>query len=210
MSPAPRWLTNRRDSSRSPTSFGRPRLEVGVDRAGRGRADGHEPLLGALAAGAQDAGLEVDVADARGRSPPTRAARTRTSAPAARGRAARAARCRCGCSSSLRDLVAREHVRQPPALLGRAQVGRRVGLEDALAAQVAVERAQAGDLALQRRGARPAASRRRPRPARRRSRRGRSASTASASRPCRYAPYWSRSERYASSVLRDSPRSNSR
>ena len=56
-----------------------------------------------------------------------------------------------GASSSVADLVAREDLRQPAALLGRAQVDGRVVGDQVLAAQVAVEGAQAGDLALQRR-----------------------------------------------------------
>jgi plasmid stabilization system protein ParE len=51
----------------------------------------------------------------------------------------------------LGDLVAREHLRKLLALAGRAQVGGRVVGDDLLAAQVAVERAQARGLALDRR-----------------------------------------------------------
>ena len=54
----------------------------------------------------------------------------------------------------LGDLVAGEDLRQLAARLGRAQVRGRVGGQRAGAAQVAVEGAQAGDLALQRRGRR--------------------------------------------------------
>ena len=50
------------------------------------------------------------------------------------------------------DLVAAEHLGQALALARRAQVGGRVAVEHALAAQVAVEGAQARGLALQRGG----------------------------------------------------------
>ena len=49
-------------------------------------------------------------------------------------------------------LVAAQDLRQPAAGARAAQVGGRIALEDLLAAQVAVEGAQAGGLALQRRG----------------------------------------------------------
>ena len=55
-------------------------------------------------------------------------------------------------AQQLGDLVARQHLRQLAAGLRGAQVGRRVGAERADAPQVPVEGAQAGDLALQRRG----------------------------------------------------------
>src|SRR4051812_42860493 len=130
-----------------------PRAALGkvcADGARRGRADGDDPLLGALAARPQDADLEVDVAgleaDGLGGTQPAGVHQLQQRAVAERGRH--------GASrllEQLRHLVAAQDLREPPALLGRAQVRGRIGLEDALAPQVAVERAQAGDLALQRR-----------------------------------------------------------
>ena len=66
--------------------------QVGGDRRDRLAAERDEPLLRALAAGAQEALAQVEVAPARARSSPRRAARTRTSPRAGRGRAASSAR----------------------------------------------------------------------------------------------------------------------
>ena len=152
MSPPPRWLTNSARLQPVADELRPAAAQVGVDRARGGRADRDEPLLGALAARAQDAGLEVDVAESRARSPPTRAARRRTSAPAARGRAARAARCRAAARAARPTSSRVSTCGSRRLCLGarRSTVGSSV--EQVLAAQVAVERAQAGDLALQRRG----------------------------------------------------------
>jgi hypothetical protein len=123
--------------------------EVGVDRARRRAADRHEPFLGALAAGAQDARLEVHVAglEVDGLAGPQAAGvHELQQGTVAQRRGLRAAR----LLEQLGHLVAREHVRQAPALLGRAQVRRGIGLDDPLPAQVAMEGAQAGHLALQR------------------------------------------------------------
>src|SRR6202042_3260563 len=49
------------------------------------------------------------------------------------------------------DLVAAEDLRQTGPRSGGAQLGGRIAVEDLLAAQVSVEGAQAGDLALERR-----------------------------------------------------------
>ncbi len=150
MSPEPRWLTNSARLEAVAHEL-RPALaEVGVDRLRGRRADGHDPLLGALAAGAQDADLEVDVGRLevdRLRGAQAAGVHQLEQRAVAQGGGLGAA----GLVEQLGDLVAAEHVRQAAALLGRAQVGGRVGLEDVLAAQVAIERAQAGDLALERR-----------------------------------------------------------
>ena len=50
------------------------------------------------------------------------------------------------------DLVTRQNLRQALAAAGPAELGCRITLDQLFAAQVAVEGAQAGDLALQRRG----------------------------------------------------------
>ncbi len=125
--------------------------DVGDERARGGRADRHEPLLGALAAGAQDPGLEVDVAELE----PDRLRRTQPAGVHQLQQRAVAEGGRLGTARSLEqlaDLVAAQYLRQPAALLGRAQVDGRVVGDEVLAAQVSVERAQAGDLALQGRG----------------------------------------------------------
>jgi hypothetical protein len=124
--------------------------EVGDERTRGGRPDRHEPLLGALAACAQHACLEVDVADLE----PDRLRRAEPAGVHELEQRAVSQRRRLGAARRLqqpRDLVAREDLGQPPTLFGRAQVGGRVVGDEVLAAQVAVERAQAGDLALQRR-----------------------------------------------------------
>jgi hypothetical protein len=136
--------------------------EVGAERSRRGPADGDHPLLRALAAGTQDAPLQVQVADLeidrlRGAQPAC-VHDLEQRAVAQRGRL-RAGR----LGEQLGDLVAREHLRQLAALPRRLELRRRVLLDQVLAAQVPVEGAQAGDLALQRRrlGARLALAARR-------------------------------------------------
>ena len=127
-----------------------PALEVGGERAGRSGADRHEPLLGALAAGAQDAGLEVDVTrlelDRLRRPQPACVHRLEQRAVAQRGRLGTTR-----LAQQLGDLVAAEHLGQLAALLRRAQVRGRIARQLRTAAQVAVERPQARDLPLQRR-----------------------------------------------------------
>ena len=152
------------------------------------------------------------------RSPRTRAARTRTSARAApRSRSAGGlGPTRLG--EQLLHLAAREHLGQLAGAARRAQRGGGIRVEQAVAAQVAVEAAQAGALAVdrgRRRRARGPARRRSPR-CRPRAARGSPttsagvASSADSSRSSRKRPYCNRSVRYASSVLRARPRSNSR
>ena len=86
----PRTLTNNRSQSPSPASAVRPRSEIARQR-GRGRpADGHDPLLVALAGHAQRPLVAVEVAQAAARRSRPRAARSRTSASSiARSRSAR-------------------------------------------------------------------------------------------------------------------------
>ena len=116
--------------------------------------------------------LEVDVAglepDRLRRPQPAGVHQLQQRAVAQRGRLGPARRL-----EQLGDLVAREDLRQLAALLGGAQVHGRVVGDQVLPAQVAVEGAQAGDLALDAWPARPAGGPRRRRPGRRRSRRGR-------------------------------------
>ena len=120
-------------------------------------ADRHQALLGALAAGAQHPGLEVELGQLQGD-------RLRGAQPAGvhrleqRAVAQRAGRVAPGLVEQPVDLVAAEHLRQAAPRARRAQLGGRVVVDQLLAAQVAVEGAQAGDLALQRgrRDGRPA------------------------------------------------------
>ena len=99
----------------------------------------------------QHAGLQVDVADehagglARAQAAGVHELQQRT--VTTRGGATPARR-----GEQAPDLVAAEHLRKPPAGARTAQVGGRVAVHDLLAPQVAVERAQAGGLALQRGG----------------------------------------------------------
>ena len=124
--------------------------EIGDERARGGRADRHQALLGALAAGPQHAGLEVHVADLETdrlrRAEPAGVHQLQQRAVAQRGR--------LGPPRRLQQpghLVPGENLREAPALLGGTQVDGRVVGDQVLAAQVAVEGPQAGDLALQRR-----------------------------------------------------------
>ena len=98
--------------------------EVGADaRAVAARADRHEPLLGALAAGAQDAGLEVDVADLEvdrlGGAQAAGVHQLEQRAVAQRGRLGAP-----GWASSRATSSRREHLREPPALARGAQLRR--------------------------------------------------------------------------------------
>src|SRR3954447_25081592 len=125
--------------------------EVGAERARGGGADRHHPLLGALAAGAQDARLEVEVADLE----VDRLGGPQTAGVHDLEQRAVAERGRLGArrlGEQLRHLVAREHLRELAGLPRRLQLGGRVVLDQVLAPQMAVEGAQARDLALQRRG----------------------------------------------------------
>jgi hypothetical protein len=130
-----------------------PVLQVGADRGDRVAADGHEPLLRALAPRAQDPRVEVDVADLEvdrlARAQPARVHELEQR-PVAQGRGVAAGR----GGEQARHLVAGEDLRELLGLARRAQVGGRVVLERPLAAQVAVEGPQARGLALQRRGGR--------------------------------------------------------
>ena len=172
-----------------------PAREVGVDGARGGGADRHDPLLGALAAGLQDPGLEVDVGglevDRLRRPQPARVHQLEQRAVAQRGRLGPAR-----LLEQLRDLVA-ARARAAAAGSASARAGWPSGRSSRMpcAAQVAMEGAQARDLALQRRGRRPAASRRRRRPATATKPARSECVTVSASRPARYAPYCRRSER---------------
>src|SRR3954468_1175092 len=127
--------------------------EVGAERPRGGGADRHHPLLGALAAGAQDARFEVEVADLEvDRLGGAQAAGVHDLQQRAVAERGRLGALRLG--EQLRDLVAREHLRELAALARRLELGGRVVLDQVLAPQVAVEGAQARDLALQRRGLR--------------------------------------------------------
>ncbi len=126
-------------------------FQVDRQRLHRLGADRHEPLLGALAAGPQHPGLEVDL----GQLERDRLARTQAAGvhglqqrPVAQRRRRGPAR----LGQQAVDLVACQHLGQAPPRAGRAQLGGGIVADDLLAAQVAVERAQARDLALQRGG----------------------------------------------------------
>ena len=125
--------------------------EVDAERAGGLAADGHDPLLVALAAGAQLAAVEVEVGELeldRLRRPQAAGVhQLEQGAVAQRGRLGAV-----GLGEQPGDLVAREHLGQLAGLARRLEQRGRVVLDQALAAQVAVEGAQAGDLALQRGG----------------------------------------------------------
>ena len=126
-------------------------LEVAAGGRDGLAADRDEPLLGALAARAQHAGAQVDGADGEvdglARAQPAGVHELEHRAVAQRGGVAAAGR-----REQPGDLVAAEDLRQLEVLARRAQLRRRVVGDDLLAAQVAVERAQAGGLALDRRG----------------------------------------------------------
>src|SRR4051794_10461049 len=123
-------------------------------RAGRDdrlAADRDEALLRALAARTEHAGVEVDVADLE----PDRLRRAQPAGVHQLEQRAVAQRAGVGPPrrrEQLRDLAAREDLRQLLVLAWGAELGRRVVLELALATEVTVERAQAGGLALERGG----------------------------------------------------------
>ena len=125
--------------------------EVDAERASGLAADGHDPLLVALAAGAQLAAVEVEVGELevdRLRRPQAAGVHhLEQRAVAQRGRLGAV-----GLGEQPGDLVAREHLGQLAALARRLELRGRVVLDQALAAEMAVEGAQARDLALQRRG----------------------------------------------------------
>ena len=158
-----------------------PPLEVRAQRLDRLAADRHDPLLGALAAGAQDAGLEVEL----GQLEADRLRRAQAAGVHRLEQRAVPQRRRAGSARLLeqpRHLVAAQHLRAAaPRERGARSSEAGSCVEDLLAAQVAVERAQAGDLALERgrRGGGPV--RRAGRPARRRTRPDRPAVTSSGS-----------------------------
>ena len=99
---------------------------------------------------------QVDVADLRSTASEARSPQAYMSSSSARSRSAARLGRRAGSASRRATSSRREHLRQLLALARRAQLGGRVVGDDLLAAQVAVERAQAGGLALDRRRARPA------------------------------------------------------
>jgi hypothetical protein len=105
-----------------------PVLQVGADRGDRVAADGHEPLLRALAPRAQDPRVEVDVADLEvdrlARAQPARVHELEQR-PVAQGRGVAAGR----GGEQARHLVAGEDLRELLGLARRAQVGGRVVLE---------------------------------------------------------------------------------
>ena len=109
-------------------------------------ADRHEPLLGALAARAQHALLEVDVRELQAdRLRGAQAARVHELQQ--RAVAQRAGLGPLRLASSRVDLSAREHARQALRLRGPRSSAVGIVLDRALATQVAVERAQASHLA---------------------------------------------------------------
>jgi hypothetical protein len=128
-----------------------PALDVDPRRRDGLAPDRDLALLGALASGAQHAERQVDVAHVEADG--LRGAQAAGVHELEQGAIAQ----RRGIGPLRRaqqagDLVAAEDLRQALALARRAQVGRRIAVEHALAAQVAVEGAQARGLALQRGG----------------------------------------------------------
>ena len=153
MSPPPRWLTNSARLLRAADQL-RPAAAAGRRRPPRAPRVpiGHEPLLGALAARAQHAVSRSTSptleADRLGRAQPAGVHQLQQRAVAQRGRLGAAGRV-----EQLRDLAAGQHLRELLATRAgarRSAVGSRV--DELLAAQVAVEGAQARGLALERRG----------------------------------------------------------
>jgi hypothetical protein len=143
-------LTNRCGSSASPTERRAAALQVRAHRGDRLAADGHEALLGALAARAQHAGLDVEVGERQ-------VDRLRRAQPQAYMTSS-SARSRRACGSVPRGAASRRWTSARPSTCGsfwllrgarRSAVGSRSSRP--LPAQVAVEGAQAGGLALQRR-----------------------------------------------------------
>jgi hypothetical protein len=128
-----------------------PPFQVGPQRTDGGLADRHQPLLRALPARPQHALVDVHVhqlePDRLRCAQPARVHHLEERAVAQRGRLGAA-----WLGEQLLDLSAREHVRQLSRAPRRAQRGGGVGVEEAVAAQVAVEAAQAGALAVDRRG----------------------------------------------------------
>ncbi len=150
MSAPPRKLTNSLRSTPPRTSSGRPRAQIALDRPARLPAERHDPLLRALAVRADEAAADVDVAELepdRLRGPQAAAVHDleqRAVAKLDRIRAPRAV-------EQPRHLGLAEHVWELAALRRRVEGRRRVVGDQLLAAQVAVERAQAGGLAADRR-----------------------------------------------------------
>jgi hypothetical protein len=127
-----------------------PAFEVGARGGDCLAADRHEALLRSLPACPQDAGAQVEVAQLEPRGlggAQAAGVHQLEQRPVPQRRRPRPAR----GAEQLGDLVPAEDLGQPLALARRAQVGGRVVRECLLAAQVAVERAQARRLALQRR-----------------------------------------------------------
>ena len=154
MSCPPRKFTNRCASGRCLTSCGPAPLQVGGQRLQRRLADRHDALLASP--------CRAPAARAprgRRRPAPARSPRRRAGPDAYISSSSARSRSACG-SPPLRlgeqplDLAARQHLGQLAAAPRRAQRGRRVRLAQALAAQVAVEGAQAGGLAVDRGGRR--------------------------------------------------------
>ena len=125
--------------------------EVDAERAGGLAADGHDPLLVPLAAGAQLAAVEVEVreldVDRLRRPQPAGVHHLEQGAVAQRRRLGP-----FGLGEQLGDFFAREDLGQLAALTRGLELGGRVILDQPLSAEMAVEGAQARDLALERRG----------------------------------------------------------
>ena len=151
MSGPPRKLTNSFGSWRSPISFGRAAAPVDADRGDRLAAERHQALLRALAAGAEEALAQVDVADLeadrlRGAQPA--GVHRLQQRPVAQDRRLIAAR----SGEQELDLGVVEDLRQLLRPAWRAERGGGVVGDQLIPPQVLVERAQAGGLAVDGRG----------------------------------------------------------
>ncbi len=151
MSDPPRWFTNRLLCTLNADEHGTPAREIELKRFDRAPSDGHDPLLGALAACAQHPLLQVHLGelepDRLGDAQPA-CIHQLEQRPVAQSQRLGA----LGLGEQLPDLLAREHLRQALGLRRSTQLGGRIVLDQAFATQVTIERAQTGRLALQRRG----------------------------------------------------------
>ena len=113
-----------------------------------GAADGNQPLFRAFAAGAHHAFIQIYVADQQPR-------RFRCAQAAGVDQLQQRPITLCGgrvalwCGEEHHHLVAAQHLRQAAGLARRAQLGGRVVVNQLFAPEVAIERTQAGGLALQ-------------------------------------------------------------